>query len=177
MLLLQRLFGKKEADPRDALRPLYAQIIATARQPHWFVEGKVADTIEGRFEMVATILSLVLLRLEKDAEQAGATALLTELFVEDMDPQLREVGIGDMIVGKHIGRLVSALGGRLGAYRDALDAPDRAAAFEAALVRNLYAGVGPGAAALAHVRDTALAFADRLASTEADAILAGGIDG
>ena len=94
-----------------------------------------------------------------------------------MDPQLREVGIGDMIVGKHIGRLVSALGGRLGAYRDALDAPDRAAAFEAALVRNLYAGVGPGAAALAHVRDTALAFADRLASTEADAILAGGIDG
>ena len=177
MLLLQRLFGKKEADPRDALRPLYAQIIATARQPHWFVEGKVADTIEGRFEMVATILSLVLLQLEKDVEQAGATALLTELFVEDMDPQLREVGIGDMIVGKHIGRLVSALGGRLGAYRDALAAPERAPAFGAALVRNLYAGTEPEPAGLGHVRECALAFVDRLAGMQAQKILADGIGG
>ena len=48
---------------------------------------------------------VVLERLEGDTEQAGSTALLIELFVEDMDPQLREVGIGDMIVGKHIGRL------------------------------------------------------------------------
>ena len=102
MLLLQRLFRKTEADPRDALRPLYAQIVATARQPHWFVEGKVADTIEGRFEMVAIILSLVLLRLEGDTEQAGSTALLIELFVEDMDPQLREVGIGDMMVEEEL---------------------------------------------------------------------------
>lgn len=175
MLLLQRLFRKKEADPRDALRPLYAQIVATARQPHWFVEGQVADTIEGRFEMVATILSLVLLRLEGDAEQVGSTALLIELFVEDMDPQLREVGIGDMIVGKHMGRLVGALGGRLGAYRDALAAPDRVVAFGAALVRNLFAGVDPDAAALTHVRDGALAFADRLAALDAETILAGGI--
>lgn len=175
MLLLQRLFGKKEADPRDTLRPLYAQIVATARQPHWFVEGQVADTIEGRFEMVATILSLVLLRLESDTEQVGSTALLIELFVEDMDPQLREVGIGDMIVGKHMGRLVGALGGRLGAYRDALAGPDRAAAVGAALVRNLYAGVEPAPEALAHARDSALAFADRLIAMDAETILAGGI--
>ena len=175
MLLLQRLFRKKEADPRDALRPLYAQIVATARQPHWFVEGKVADTIEGRFEMVATILSLVLLRLEDDAEQVGSTALLIELFVEDMDPQLREVGIGDMIVGKHMGRLVGALGGRLRAYRDALSVSDRAAALGAALVRNLYAGVEPAPEALSHVRDGALDFVDRLTAMDAETILAGGI--
>jgi cytochrome b pre-mRNA-processing protein 3 len=175
MLLLQRLFRKKEADPRDALRPLYAQIVATARQPHWFVEGKVADTIEGRFEMVATVLSLVLLRLEGEPLHKGSTALLIELFVEDMDPQLREVGIGDVIVGKHVGRLVGALGGRLGAYREALAAPERAAAIDAALVRNLYAGVEPGPASHTHVRDGVLAITDRLAKRDAETILAGEI--
>jgi cytochrome b pre-mRNA-processing protein 3 len=51
-------------------------------------------------------------------------ALLTELFVEDMDGQLRESGVGDVVVGKHIGKLMAVLGGRLGALRAALAAGD-----------------------------------------------------
>src|SRR3546814_14949297 len=65
-----------------------------------------------------------------------------------MDVQLRQEGIGDVFVGKHIGRMVSALGGRLAAYRAALSGE---AELDEAIARNLYRGAAPSADALAHV--------------------------
>jgi cytochrome b pre-mRNA-processing protein 3 len=149
MTLLKRLFGNGQPDPKLKLVPLYNQIVAKAREPHWYIEGQVPDSLDGRFDMVATILSLVLLRLEERKAHALDMARLTEVFVDDMDGQLREVGIGDMIVGKHIGQIMSAVGGRLGALRNAMGDPD---ALDDALVRNLYRGVAPSAEALAHTR-------------------------
>ena len=93
--------------------PLYAAIVAQARAPDWYVAGAVPDTIDGRFDMVATVLALVLLRLEAEPAGLAASARLTEQFVTDMDGQLREIGIGDVVVGKHMGRMMGALGGRL----------------------------------------------------------------
>ena len=134
--------------------------MAHARQPHWYQAGAVPDTVDGRFDMVAAILTLVLLRLETAPEGPEPSARLTEQFVYDMDGQLREFGIGDIIVGKHIGRMMSMLGGRLGAYRDGL-APG--GDLEDALVRNVYRGTPPAPDALAHaaakVRDLHAAFA------------------
>ena len=72
---------------------------------------------------------------------------LAERFVDDMDGQLRELGVGDIVVGKHIGRMMAMLGGRLGAYRDGYAAGD----IGPALLRNLYRGVDPGPAAVGHV--------------------------
>ena len=81
------------------------------------------DTIDGRFDMVAAVTALVLLRLEAEGEAgAGRSVLLTEMFIDDMDATLRQIGIGDYVVGKHVGRMMSALGGRLGAFREALAA-------------------------------------------------------
>lgn len=120
MAFFDKIFGQKQSDPRDGMRPLYGQIIAKAREPHWYLDGGVEDSIDGRFDMVATILTLVLLRLEPEQKLAQDSVYLTEIFIDDMDAQLREFGIGDMIVGKHIGNLLAALGGRLGAMRDAL---------------------------------------------------------
>ena len=77
----------------------------------------------------------------------AAATHLSEAFVDDMDPQLREIGIGDLLVGKHVGRMMGMLGGRLGAYRDGLAEGD----IKPALVRNLYRGEAPEPAALAHV--------------------------
>ena len=106
------------ADERSQVGPLYAAIIAEARLPHWYVEGGVADSIDGRFDMVNAVLALVLIRLEALGDEARVpSTLLAETFVNDMDGQLRELGIGDVVVGKHIGRMMGALGGRLGAYR------------------------------------------------------------
>ena len=104
--LFKRLLGgRRDARP---LVPLYDAIVRAARQPHWYVEGQVPDTLDGRFDMVSTMLSLVLLRLEALGEPAREpSARLTELFVTDMDGQLRQHGIGDLVVGKHVGRMMS----------------------------------------------------------------------
>lgn len=148
MSLLKRLFGNTEPDPKMELVPLYNQVVAKAREPHWYTEGQVPDSIDGRFDMVAAILSLVLLRLEEDPARGQDMAHLTEVFVDDMDGQLREVGIGDMIVGKHIGQIMGAVGGRLGAFREALA---NTAKLDEAILRNIYRSETADAAAVAHV--------------------------
>lgn len=141
MKLLKKLFGLG-ADPREALVPLYTSIVAEARKPAWYAEAGVPDTLDGRFDMISAILALIFVRLEAEgAAGREPNARLTEVFIDDMDGQLRQLGIGDVIVGKHIGKMMSAMGGRLSIYRETLHDPER---FEAALVRNLWRGE-PGA--------------------------------
>lgn len=149
--------------------PLYGAIVALARAPHWYVEGAVPDTIDGRFDMIAAVLAFVLLRLEGDPAGAATIARVTERFVEDMDGQLRQIGIGDIIVGKHIGKMMSMLGGRIGAYRDAL----AAGSLDGALVRNLYRGAAPADPALRHVSARLTALYETLAATPVAPIIAG----
>ncbi|WP_022683580.1 ubiquinol-cytochrome C chaperone family protein [Sphingobium bisphenolivorans] len=165
--IFKRLFAS--SDPKDAMRPLYHALVAEGRQPHWYVEGRVPDTIDGRFDMIVAILSQVLMRLEA----LGATqesVWLTELFVDDMDGQLRQEGIGDVVVGKHVGRMMSALGGRLSAYRGALSGE---ADLRETLSRNLYRGDSPSAEALAHVESGLRARWVRLGCLSRDALIAG----
>lgn len=164
---LQRLFGR--ADPKAGLMPLYHAVVAEGRQPHWYMEGAVPDTLDGRFDMIVAVLAQVLMRLE----QQGATqesVWLTELFVDDMDGQLRQEGIGDVVVGKHIGRMMSALGGRISAYRAALAGDTDMAD---ALRRNLYRGTPVSDAALAHVEGALRERWTRLGCLTRDAMLAG----
>jgi len=161
-----RLLGRA---PDTLALQLYDAVIERARAPHWYQAGGVPDTLDGRFDMVAAILSLVLLRLEGDAAAGPASARLTERFITDMDGQLRESGIGDIGVGKHIGKMMGMLGGRLGAYRDGLVSGD----LRVALLRNLYRGVEPDAAALAHAQAELLALRDAFAATPAAALIAG----
>jgi cytochrome b pre-mRNA-processing protein 3 len=162
---IAKLFGSRD----ETALPLYEAIVAQARTPHWYEAGAVPDSIDGRFDMVATILSLVLLRLEGEPAGAAPSASLTERFVEDMDGQLREIGIGDVVVGKHIGKMMGMLGGRLGAYRDALAGGD----LDAVLIRNLYRGAGPDAGSLRHVHESLLAFRDALSTSPTAAVIEG----
>jgi cytochrome b pre-mRNA-processing protein 3 len=170
MSLISSLF--RRSDPREAMAPLYAAIVAEGRRPHWYADGAVPDTLDGRFDMIAAVLTLVLLRLEKEADRKQESVWLTETFVSDMDGQLRQIGIGDMIVGKHIGKMMSALGGRLTAYRSGL-AGDTA--LGEALVRNLYRGEAPAPVALAHVEAGLTALRARLDDLPAAAIVAGNL--
>lgn len=168
MNLLSRLFAR-QADPRDRLKPLWHAVVGLSRQPRWYADLGVADTVPGRFDMVSAMISLALLRLERDPALAPDAALLTELFIEDMDGQLRESGIGDVVVGKHVGRLMSVLGGRLGAYRDALATEDDSALAEA-VQRNVTMVDSANPAALAAALRTESA---RFAALDAHAFLAG----
>lgn len=157
--------------PDDTAMLLYDRVIALARAPHWYESGGVLDTLDGRFDMVAAVLSLVLLRLEDVPEAGPASARLTERFVTDMDGQLRESGVGDIGVGKHIGKMMGMLGGRLGAYRDGLAAGD----LHPALARNLYRTGLPDAAAIAHTQAALFALRDALAARPTESVIAGDI--
>lgn len=172
MGMLQRWFG---ANKRRMGADAYQAVIDRARRAHWYVEGGVADTLDGRFDMVAALLAMVLLRLEEEGAGPAArlSASLAECFVDDMDGQLRQIGIGDLVVGKHIGRMMAMLGGRLGAYRDGL--AEGEAAMEAALTRNLYRGVAPPPQSLAHSRDALTAFHAALAHVSVEQIRTGAL--
>lgn len=167
MRLFDRLLAPRP-DPRDALRPLWTRVVALARDPEWYRDCGVADTIEGRFDMVTTMLALVLLRMETAPELAPRTGPLTEIFVEEMDGQLRQAGIGDLMVGKHIGKLMATLGGRVGAYRAAL----AVGGGEVAQVVHRNVTLADESRAVA-VAERLVAFADRLAAAGDAAVLKG----
>jgi cytochrome b pre-mRNA-processing protein 3 len=166
---LSRLFGARR--DRSALRPLYDALVAAARDPAWYRDGGVADTIEGRFDMVASMVALALLRLEAEGEHAAAESVaLTETFIDDMDGTLRQIGIGDFVVGKHVGRLVGALGGRLGALREALR---DGAPLEPAVRRNLFRDSPADEAQVDFVAARLRRLDEALARTAMEPLLAG----
>ena len=167
--LLKRILGSRT--DTDAWNPLYDAVIAEARRPDWYRDGAVPDTFDGRFDMVSSVLALVLLRLEAlDAREDSAR--LTERFITDMDGQLRQRGIGDLVVGKHIGRMMSQLGGRLTAYRDGLaEGGDLAGAID----RNIHRGSTVPKAASAHVERRLRALAAGLARRDLSTLMAGDI--
>ena len=170
MSFLQRIFGR--TDPRRTADPLYRAIVAVARDPDWYKEGAVPDTIDGRFDMIAAVTALVLLRLEAEGEAARESSVwLAEMFVADMDSSLREIGIGDYVVGKHVGRMMGALGGRLGALRRARDRDD----FAAAASRNIFHDAPPSDAALAYVAARLQRIGEGLAAQPLAELMAGGI--
>ncbi|OHD07214.1 ubiquinol-cytochrome C chaperone family protein [Sphingopyxis sp. RIFCSPHIGHO2_12_FULL_65_19] len=166
MFSLRNIF-RPQPDPREARRPLWNAVVAAARAPHWYADGNVPDTLDGRFDMISLVLALVLHRIDEDPAHGLAGVQLTELFVNDMDGQMRQIGFGDMVVGKQVGRMMSALGGRLGAYR----AADGSDALRAALVRNLWRGTEPAEAGMAHVMTEVAALRAALAATPVGALV------
>ena len=169
MALFDRLLGRKSNESN--LRPLWHRVGEVAREPQWYAQGGIADTVAGRFDAITVVLGLVLLRLEGSAAVRGETARLTELFVADMDGQLRQSGVGDAVMAKHMGKLMSALGGRIDAFRAALAEPDDAA-LSAAVERNITMIEGADAGAVAREMRV---IAAALAQTDDAALLAGAI--
>ena len=86
---MRSLLAMFRTEPRTA-RALYDAVVARARMPAWYREGGVADTLDGRFAALATLLALVDLRLERGQDAARQTSVsLAECFIEDMDGELR----------------------------------------------------------------------------------------
>lgn len=165
MPLFSRLLGERRQ--RAALLPLYTTIVGRARDPLWYHEGGVPDTIDGRFDMLAALFALVLIRLQEAGRQPDSV-LLTELFIDDMDGSIRQLGIGDLMVGKQVGKMMGALGGRLGALRDA-EGPE----LEAAVARNIFRDAPPSAEAVAFVAGRLSAFRAGLSAMPEERLLAG----
>ena len=169
MSFLSRLLGTAP-DPRDAVRPLWHRVVELAREPSFYTDCNVADSVGGRFDLMTAVLCTVMVRVEA-SEMRAQSALLAELFVEDMDGQLREFGVNDVVVGKRMGKLMSVLGGRLGAYRGALAERNRDKLI-AAVSRNVtFSEDADEAASSALVADKLLALSERLAGFDDDQVL------
>ncbi|WP_336985726.1 ubiquinol-cytochrome C chaperone family protein [Altererythrobacter aquiaggeris] len=149
MSFIARILGL-QPDPREGLRPLWHRVIEIARKEKWYAQFGAADTLAGRFDMITAVHSLTLLRMEKSPDLVTPCVHLTELFVQDMDGQMREAGVGDVVVGKHVGKQMAVLGGRLGAFRAALK-PGEISLMTSAVERNLtlLEGADPGRMAAA----------------------------
>ncbi len=135
------LFGRKRHE--RAGFELYTQSVRAARDPHFYADLGVPDTMDGRFDMIGLFVFLVIDRLHTESKRGAdlAQAVFDAMFL-DMDTTLRELGVGDMSVGKRVKAMWEALHGRGAAYAAALDAGDREA-LAAAIGRNVWRGAPP----------------------------------
>lgn len=169
MSFLSRLLGTGP-DPREAVRPLWHKVVELARKPEYYADHMVADTVAGRFDMITAILSAVMVRVEA-SEMRSESALLAELFVEDMDGQLRQFGVNDVVIGKRVGRLMSVLGGRLGAYRGAFVNRDHTKLAQAIARNTTFSEGADEAACSAAIATDLLALSERLEKLGDEALL------
>lgn len=145
---------KKDAARKQEARRLYDDLVSRARQPVFFTAFGVADSIDGRFDLLAFHAWLALKALKLDGHDAAAQAL-TDVIFTGFDEAMREQGAGDMGLGHKLKKFATAFYGRLTAY-DAAQGSDELAA---ALAKNLWrgAGVDAKAQALAAYAPSALA--------------------
>lgn len=130
-----RLFrGRKWADSALAI---YGGLVAQSRASTFYTDYGVPDTVDGRFDMICLHAFLVIRRLQAEGGEAPALAQkLFDTMFKDMDRSLREMGVGDLSVGKHVKRMAKAYYGRAAAYEHGMVSGREA--LEAALRRNLY---------------------------------------
>jgi cytochrome b pre-mRNA-processing protein 3 len=99
---------------------LFEAVTSKAREPYWYVEGEVPDTLDGRFRMLATIAALIAVRLESEGDVGEALSVaFTEQFIAVMESEHRELGLGDPTLGKTVRKLVGLLAQRVEQWRSA----------------------------------------------------------
>lgn len=147
--MILSLFKRKTS--RNSVRAVYGAIVAAARHPRFYAQWGVEDTVDGRYDMIVLHAIVLLDRLAGDGEATAsfAQALTNEVFA-DMDRSLREMGVGDLSVGKKVRRMAEVFYGRAQAYTPSLHAGD-AEGLSQALYRNVFAwsGAEEGASLLA----------------------------
>ena len=138
--MLKNLFAPSPV--KAAGRALYAVSAAHARTPAFYADWGVPDTVEGRFELYSLHVILVLERLKgQGAEASDLGQALFDALLRGLDDGLREMGVGDLSVGKKMRKLGEALYGRAKNLDEALTLlPDRSALL-ALMSRTVYAGV------------------------------------
>ena len=129
---------------RLAARSLYFAALEQARSPELYSRGGVPDSLDGRFDMVVLHVWLVLRRLRHSPETMRLQRRLQETSVADFDSSLRELGVGDLGVGRRVRAMARAQAGRFQAYDAAVSEADNAA-IASALARNVWRGAPPDA--------------------------------
>jgi cytochrome b pre-mRNA-processing protein 3 len=170
LMKLSRLFS-----PRPAVaagRRLYASAAAQARSPGLYADLGAPDTVEGRFELYSLHVALLLRRLKGQGPQAAETAQgLFDAYVQALDEALREMGVGDLSMGKKMRKLGEAFYGRVRNYDEAFTALPDTGPLAAMIGRTVLideTGADPGP-----LTDYALAVMARLDAEPLEALMQG----
>ncbi|MCH7807324.1 MAG: ubiquinol-cytochrome C chaperone family protein [Proteobacteria bacterium] len=171
---LQSRFSRKRAG-QDAVFSVYHDLVGLARGEDLYKKFAIPDTLDGRFEAIVLHLALFLVATRDVLEGAGKGQLgrdLNQVFLKDMDRNLREMGVGDLSVGKQVKKMASAHYGRLRSYEQALTGKDAQVRLMAALRRNLYRGEKVSGSKLAGLADYSLTLYGKFKTLSAADILA-----
>ena len=155
-------------------RRLFDAVMSEARRPEYYMTGGVADTVDGRFDLVVLHLFLVMRRLKSEgAEGRDLGQRLFDIAFANFDEALREMGVGDLSVPKKVRKMAEAFYGRVDAYQKAFDGGD--AALDEALRRNLYRINPVGEGSVAWARAQIVTFERRLAASTRAVLLTGNV--
>jgi len=113
-------FRKPRIPLRGTIEAIYGMIVTQAREPLFYRDLGVPDTVNGRFDLLVLHLWMVLRRLKPMQDGAALCQALFDRFCEDMDGNLREMGVGDLTVPKRMQAFGEAFYGRTAAYDLAL---------------------------------------------------------
>ena len=154
-------------------RALYGSSVTAARAPALYLDLAVPDTLAGRFEMVVLNTFLLMHRLSSEGEPGRALAQsLAEAMTEQLDDDMREMGVSDITVPKKIRKAASAAYGRFEAYARALEVSDPSALTDA-LIRNVYDGDASRSGAAQKLADHVMGAAAALRVQSAERLMAG----
>jgi cytochrome b pre-mRNA-processing protein 3 len=160
--MFSRLYSLIRPSRNDNAASYYGVIVAQARCPTFYAEMGVPDSVGGRFEMVLMHVILVTRHLESgDHRSRELGQAIFDLFCSDMDNSLREMGVGDLSVPKHMRRVGEAYFGRMAAYGPGLSSGDVSALAEV-LERTVFGGSGDVAPAARNLAAYALTAAEQL---------------
>jgi cytochrome b pre-mRNA-processing protein 3 len=151
-MFLTKLFTR--TSPTGPAEALYGTAVARAREPSFYRDLRVPDTVEGRFEMICLHVYLILRRLKGGEGMAGGNGALGQALFDamfaDMDRSLREMGVGDLGVGRRVKTMAEAFYGRIRAYDDGLAGGEPVLA--RALARNVLASADDASGAVVLAR-------------------------
>lgn len=173
------IFGPlfKRSALKDAAHELYGAAVRQARQPSFYATCAVPDTLDGRFDLIVLHVFMVMRGLKPLGEPGArlGQALLEVLF-DDMDQNLREMGVGDLSVGKKVKVMARAFYGRSKAYGDALVPDAESTLLAAALARNVYGRTEPTPEQLSVLEAYVRRAAGLIETQASEAYLAGRIE-
>lgn len=156
---LKRLFRPSAQDA--AARRLYNATVTQARTVAFYEQWAVPDTVTGRFDMISLHAYLIMRRLMAEPAAKAFSEAYCGMIFTDMDRNLREMGVGDLSVGKKVKKLAEGFYGRATAYESAMnDGPEP---MTVVLRRNIYGGEDPGDSVLAAMSGYVRVSADSLA--------------
>jgi cytochrome b pre-mRNA-processing protein 3 len=133
-------FRKPRLASRGTIETIYGMIVTQAREPIFYRDLGVPDTVNGRFDLILLHMWLLLRRLRTAGDGAALSQALFDRFCEDMDDNLREMGVGDQTVPKRMRAFGEAFYGRTRAYDQAAEEGDEALA--SAICKNVLNGAG-----------------------------------